>query len=120
MEILDDLRKYMTQYDKIIWIEDTDQVLTGLVNDFCHSKAVRTCEDRLLILSVEALDVSNVNVDYRRLSFEEQEVLREYYKMYEFSDSFLHISSGALYGGLCNYIDTGWLSKEEVFEVILQ
>lgn len=120
MEMLKDLRKYITQYDKIVWIEDSNHRLSELVRDFCNSKAVRTYTNRLLILSIELLEVSNANVDYRMLRLEEQEMLRTYYKMYEFSDCLIHLSSNDLYGGLCNYVDTGWLSQEEVFEVILR
>lgn len=121
MVMLDELRMYIEQYDKVIWVEDEEHTFTSLLRGFCVSKSIRDSlgKNKVLILSVEIFDIPKGIFDYHILSIEEQEEIRTLYQMYEFSDCFLHLSRSSLYGGLYNYVDTGCLSKEEMFEAIL-
>lgn len=121
MTMLSALRKYMHQYDKIIWIETRGDSSSGFVKKFCESAACRNFCGKLIVLSTEEVNFPENNFCYRILNINEQEEIRQCYDMYEFSNHFLHISlDNSFYGGLCNYISTGWISFEEVSEAILR
>lgn len=118
--MLDELRKYLEQYDRILWIEDVDGMPCSLTRAFCESDAIRNFAGSVLILSTKKTEISGQGFSYRILDTDEQEEIRKYYMMYEFSNRFSYFSQSALCGGLSNYIQTGWMSCEEVFEALLQ
>ncbi|MCR5789323.1 MAG: hypothetical protein K6G83_05475 [Lachnospiraceae bacterium] len=57
---------------------------------------------------------------YRRISPEQENVILNLYRMYEFTDNFHLLDADSRnYGNLLNYMESGVLTAEEVYEALL-
>lgn len=117
MAIIEDISEYLKKYDRILLLIDID------ITSFCKSEALKNTTKKVLILSNADIDHTNhmnhSNCAYRRLTGEELEALQRMYNMYEFSDRFQVLSDSPQYGGLLNYVKTGLMTEEDVFQALL-
>lgn len=114
-EIISILKNDLDYYDKILFFKTRE-----LFFEFCQSKVVSTTNLKVLVLSLEQTLPRVGNITFRQISEEEVRQLKELYYMYQFSDKFLFISNESTnYASLFHFVNTGVLSKEEVFEALL-
>lgn len=73
---------------------------------------------KILILSNVDISFTDSFYTYRRISDEERDTIMRIYYMYDFSDRFQIISDNPQYGGLLNYVKTGFMTWEDIFEIL--
>ena len=115
IEITDKLKRYLSDYDLVVLVMEDDGV-NGIADRMSHSKAASQTQKRVLFLSSQDAGQSE---NYSKISNDEVSALLEIYRMYDFSDHFCVLSRSKRYGGLFNYVDTGQLTEEELFEAVL-
>lgn len=110
----------LKKYDRIFLIVDDENVGTGLgmLTQFYNWAVLQNLTGKILVLW-HFEDAVFTNVDYRQITKEELQTLKQLYCMYEFSDRFQVISWESQYGSLFNLVDTGILTMEEAFQALL-
>lgn len=73
---------------------------------------------KILILSNVDISFTDSFYAYRRISDGERDTIMRIYYMYDFSDRFQIISDNPQYGGLLNYVKTGLMTWEDIFEIL--
>lgn len=116
--LLEELERDLEDYDRIFLIPVMDEVYGELFRWLERSGTPQNCGKKILVLSVEALEEGN-RYSCRRISVPKMAWLKELYFMYEFSDRFRLLSREEGFGGILNFLDTGILTKEEVFRGLL-
>lgn len=139
MKLAEKIQSDLKRFDLVLLIIDGTGIAENLTIDFCYSQPLRRTSKKILILSQtenfyqkgwsdgyclknefrQKGDIQG-NSEYRQISSKEQKELSDLYRMYEFSDHFQVLADCPQFGGLLNYVKTGLLSKEEVFELILK
>lgn len=109
-EIAEDLKCY-----DMVFLIDKEE----LAKQFCGSEALAAVKKRVKIYLPCRIDIEIPTVICRYLSKEEIEFVLKLYYLYDFSDHFILVSENPCYGGLFNYVRTGWLTLNEVFSVLL-
>lgn len=112
------LEYILEKYDKILLISQMDTEFQWFLEEFYLSEELRKTERNVLILSTKKLE-SKGKCSCYRISTDEEEALKKFYFLYEFSDKFQLLSREESFGGVINYIGNGILTKEEVFRSIL-
>lgn len=116
--LLAELERDLEDYDRIFLIPVMDEIYGELFRWLDRSGRPQNCGENILVLSVEAL-AEGSNYSCRRISVPKMARLKELYFMYEFSDRFRLLSREESFGGILNFLDTGILTKEEVFRGLL-
>ena len=105
----------------ILMLIDGDGGAENLTRNFCCSAPMKETSKKVLILS--ASDDFHPNdtdhYEYWKLTAEEQERVLELYEMYDFSDRFYVLSNDSQHGVLLNYVKTGIMMQEDVFQALL-
>lgn len=96
-EALSELKKIINEYDLVIVTEDED------VNRIINSEAYCHSDKKIAVLPLS-----------------EHKDWIDMYNTYEFTDKFILLQRDVNHGVLYNYVDTGIMSEEEVFEVIIR
>ncbi len=121
MAIIKDIDKCIKKFDMILMLIDGDGGAENLTRNFCCSAPMKETSKKVLILS--ASDGFHPNdadhYEYWKLTAEEQESVLELYEMYDFSDRFYVLSNDLQHGVLLNYVKTGIMTQEDVFQVLL-
>ncbi len=141
--LLEELEQDIEKYDKIILVWEKGAAARRWLEAFYKSEAVKQTKKKILVLSVidmpekskkqgkaegfSCLDKSNgsfshtffPNLNFQTISEEKAAELSKLHHMYEFSDRFLSIPETDTYGGLFNFVDTGLLQMNEVWEALL-
>lgn len=121
MTIIESIDRCLKTFDMILMLMDGDGGTENLIEDFCCSVAMKTTSKKVLILSTSGCLHPNDtdHYEYWKLTDEEQKRIQELYMMYDFSDHFHMISNDSKYGGLFNYVNAGIMTREEVFQALL-
>lgn len=94
----------LNTYDLILLIDSEDSSsVGGLMGRLLNSPVFRRSEKKILVLPAE-----------------KYQDLVSLYHTYEFSDRFRVVGRSRQHGGLFHYVDSGLLTEEEVFELILR
>lgn len=117
-ELLEELKKDLEYYDRIVLIPALDIEYHDLFAQLDGMEGVRNSTKKLLILSTENLAEGN-HYSCRRISCQEMTQLKELYLMYEFSDRFQLLTQERCFGGILNFVEAGILTKEEALRAIL-
>ena len=118
--LLEELERDIEKYDKIILIGERGERARRWLEAFYQSETVRHTERKILMLSVMNVhELSKSNVCVQSVSEAEARELCRLHHMYEFSDRFVTIPETKAYGGLFNFVDTGLLQMDEVWEALL-
>lgn len=115
--IINDIEGYINEYDCILIFDVREFEIHQLFSAFCESEALRQTDKKVMVMA--AADAVPVNGQYRKITQEEYESIYEIYSMYEFSDRIQIISQNSQYASMLNYIKTGILTMEEMFEAWL-
>ena len=115
------LSSSLEKFDRIFAIMDQEEDMGNLAYDFCSSKAMRETTKRILILSDKDIpDIQDWNHQFQRLHKKEMDMIRRIYYMYEFSNRFQILSENPQYGSLLNYVKSGDMTMETVFQSLLE
>lgn len=117
-ELLEELKKDLEYYDRIVLIPTLDIEYHDLFSQLDGMEGMRNSTKKLLILSTENLAEGN-HYSCRRISCQEMTQLKELYLMYEFSDRFQLLTQERCFGGILNFVEAGILTKEEALRAIL-
>lgn len=116
-EIVKVLEEYIIQYDCVFVFQDDSSEMKRICNSFCGSDALKNAGKKIMILATS--EYTPVNGNFMRISSEEYGKIQEIYNLYECSDRLQIISGNSQYGNLLNYVKTGLLSEEQVYEALL-
>lgn len=116
--LLTALETNLNVYDKIIFIVNSSIEGNDLFSGFINSDAIKKNKKKIMIMSSESSEESE-NYAYYKLSKAEEERLMKLYLTYEFSDRFQMLAHDNNFGNIFNYVKTGVMTLEEVFEAIL-
>ncbi len=105
-------------YEKIFLFNCRDKQIAKLAEDFCRNISCKNLTRKILVMSNAGFPDEKIT-DYKQLSEEEYNHLYKLYSMYEFSDRVQIITEESQYGSLQNYVKTGLLTEEEMFEALL-
>ena len=103
----------------MIW--EKGEAAKGWLEAFYKSETIKHTERKILVLSVVDMQEQQKerNVCFRPVTETEAKELCHLHHMYEFSDRFLTIPETDTYGGLFNFVETGLLQIDEVWEALL-
>lgn len=119
-EILEELISDITTYNKIFLILNHNQLKDEWLMIDSFLERIKDKNQTILILSVFKIPICIAScITYRQITKEEENYLKHLYYMYEFSDRFFVLSKEHQYGQLFNFVDTGLLKPEEVWEVLV-
>lgn len=116
-QILADLRQYLDQQDMVILIDTLSAI--PLTNMLCSSEALARTARKVVVISTAIFLRKPGNHTYRTVTEGEMRVLLGVYRSYEPSDHLLLLSDNRIYGSLWNYVKSGLLSSEEMFDAML-
>lgn len=109
------LEQSTERYDKILFFESED-----LLEEFLQSKAAKEFQGRLLALSRHPMRGEIANVTCQKITEKEAAEITALYFLYAFSDKFLFLSEkNRNYADLRNFVQTGALDMEQMFEALL-
>ena len=117
-ELLEILENSLGEYDRIILVINDRASGNDLLSRLLGSEAIKKSVKKIMIMSCENREEEG-NYTYFQISRQEEKWLNELYRMYEFSDRFQILSYGGNYGNIFNYVETGLMTMEEVFEAVL-
>lgn len=122
MTVIENINRNLEKYDMIIMVIDGKGIAQNLTKKFCQSEALRKASRKVLVLS--NIDIGHMGRDDDhweciRLSEEEWGEVLQLYMMYDFSDRFLVLSDNSQYGSLMNYVKTGIMTMEDIFQAFL-
>ncbi|HBA50116.1 MAG TPA: hypothetical protein DCZ91_20450 [Lachnospiraceae bacterium] len=136
---LSELKSNIEVYDRIFLVREDEQEAEKLLDAFLKSRALRKTKFKVLVLSamtyknwgqelmqkMPSLAIGENGIgtggmaEYKQITEENARFLLSLYHMYEFSDRFRLISTREICGSLFQLADTGLLSREEVWEAML-
>ena len=121
MTIAENLSSHLERFDRIFAVMVCEKDTENLIYDFCSSKALRETTKKILILSDKDIPCrKGLNCQFRRLNEKEMDMVRQIYFMYDFSDRFQVLSDQSQYGSLLNYVKSGDMTMEAIFQMILE
>lgn len=115
--MISELERYLDVQDLVILI-DIDKA-KRIVERLCDSEAIQKTEKRLAILSTVNYPKRQGNHVYVTVSEKEMNEILEIYRSYESSDKLTMFADSRNYGTMWNYVDSGILTPEDVFEALL-
>lgn len=115
--VISELERYLNKQDLVILI-DIDKA-NRIVDRLCDSEAVQKTQKRLAIFSTVNYPKRRGNHVYVTVSEKEMKDLLEIYRTYEFSDKLTLLADSKNYGTMWNYVDSGILTPNDVFEALL-
>lgn len=119
-EILEKLVSDIATYNKIFLILNHNQLKNEWLIIDSFLERIRNKNQTILILSGFKIPICITPfITCRQITKEEEDYLKHLYYMYEFSDRFFILSKEHQYGQLFNFVDTGLLKPEEVWEVLV-
>lgn len=114
--LIKELEGYLEEYDRVILVvEIAEEKFMETLYSFCRHNVT---SKRILLLSTEVQEVTEGMIRFHPVSKKDRNILLRLYDTYEFSDRFCVISKHSTYGGLFNYLHTGWLSIDELLQCI--
>lgn len=114
MTIIDDLKIYIEQYDRVIWIENDCDIADKLMEYWSMIQSPFNEKECIILYAGKKSFINNNICECREISDKEKEELQQLYYLFDFSDKFFVISERETHGHLSNYLDTGLLSMEEI------
>lgn len=124
-KITDFINRLLQKFDLVLLVMNGSGPAKNLTENFLNSEALQKAAKKILILSDQNIPYTNthhhINTHYQycQLSTEELDAIRNIYFMYDFSDHFRVLSDSGQYGGLLDYVETGILTLEDVFQTVL-
>ncbi|NBH19955.1 hypothetical protein D3Z55_21810 [Clostridiaceae bacterium] len=130
-KLLENLESDIEKFDRIVLIWEEGPMAERWLEAFYGSDTVKNGDRKILVLSVldEIPGKGNFalsfppmcfpNLSFRHISKTEAKELCKLHYMYDFSNQFLTIPEAKAYGGLFNFVDTGLLQMDEVWEALL-
>lgn len=119
MKITDTISNFLQKYDLVLLIMNGSDTAKNLTENFLKSKALEKTSKKVLVLSDQNVPYVNTYNQYHQLSAEELDAIQKIYFMYDFSDHFRVLSDSRQYGGLLDYVKTGIMTMEDVFQTFL-
>lgn len=98
---IDDILK---NNELVIAFDDEYSEIRQIHKGFLESKILKYSNKKILILELKR---------------NEQELFLELYRLYEFSDRVHYVSNNTQFGTLLNYLKTGIITKDELYESLL-
>lgn len=120
MKIAEKIDKLLQKFDRVLVIINGNGIAENLTENFLQSEALQKTSKKMFILSDQSISDTMAHHQYAQLDAEEVDAIRRIYFTYDFSDHFYILSDSPQYGGLLNYVKTGIMTMEEVFETILR
>lgn len=114
-EVLMELQDCLERYDCIFAFCNNTKLFES---SFAQSSILNNTKKRVWIYSCNKI-LYPEQISHVCISPEEEKILLEIYRTYEFSDRFHVVGSNAMYGSLFHYMDIGVLSAEEVIKALL-
>lgn len=119
-DIINSIRSYIEKSDKILLAFTDKSFIEGLVNYYNESALLGGISKKILVLGEGDISCGEYcNFKYIRISGSERDSIAALYRTYEFSDRVLLISEDSRYGSLFNYVNTGLLTREELYQILL-
>lgn len=114
------MERDLKKFDMIFAILRGGLIKEDWGNDFSRL-LMKKCETkRMLVLSdLDIISENCAGYEWRKLEIAEIHILKNLYRMYDFSDQFFIISEESQYGSLLNYVKTGFLTMEEVLQAFI-
>lgn len=119
IKTIEHINNCIQKFDLVLLVMDGSGVAENLTENFLNSKALQKASKKILVLSDQNVPYTNVRHQYHQLSARELDAIRNIYFMYDFSDHFRVLSYSRQYGGLLDYVNSGLLSMEGVFQAVL-
>lgn len=116
LKLIDNVRKELKETDLIFMFLHGTYEEKKLLSMFLQSKTIKNI---LLLFDEYIFDMNDNACKCYQLDNSAIDTLKQLFLMYEFSDCFFLVSGGLQYGSLINYIKTGMMTEEEVFQVLL-
>lgn len=113
-EVIIKLEQDLEIYDKIFVLDNEAEFASsfiGWLKEYHCTKQIK------IYLTGEAGDVGEL--PHYMMTQDEMNSILEFHRMYEFSDRICVFARNESYGNILNYVATGILSEEEVFEALL-
>ncbi len=120
MKIIDDINHFLQKFDLVLLIMNGSGAAENLAENFLDSEALQKEAKKVLVLSDQNISYANARHQYRQLNKEEIDAIQNIYLMYDFSNHFRVLSDSRQYGSLLDYVRTGFLTIEDVFQVVLE
>ncbi len=115
--VVNELEKYLEECDLVILVDI--QGVDPMTEMLCRSEALFKTSKKLAILSTANFPVRSGKHIYKSVTEKEMRNYLEIYRSYESSDKLILLSDSRNYGSGWNYVSTGLLSVEEMFEAML-
>lgn len=119
MEITDNINNFLQKFDLVLLIMNGSDTAKNLTENFLNSEALKQATRKVLVLSNQNLLYANTRNQYYQLNTKELDAIRKLYFMYDFSDHFRVLSDNPQYGSLLNYVNTGNMTLEDAFQMLL-
>ena len=116
-DIVGRLEKCLESNDLVILVDIEGANI--LVEILCHSKVIKNTSKKLAIVSCVNYPLKSGNHDYITVTETVMKRLLDIYRCYEPSDKLVLLSDSRNYGNTWNYVNTGIISIEDVFEAML-
>ena len=116
-DIVGQLEKFFENNDMVILVDIEGANI--LVEMLCHSKVIKDTSKKLVIVSCVNYPLKSGNHEYITVSEKQMKQLLGIYRCYEPSDKLVLLSDSRNYGNTWNYVNTGIISIEDVFEAML-
>lgn len=120
MKTTDYINNFMQEFDFVLLIINDNGAAINLTENFLASETLQKEAKKILVLSDQNVPYANTHHQYYQLNAEELDAIRRIYFMYDFSDHFRILSDSQQYGGLLDYVKTGIMTMEEVFQTVLR
>lgn len=119
MKITENINNFLQKFDLVLLIMNGSDTAKNLTENFLRSEALQKATKKVLVLSDQDLPYINTHNQYYQLNLEEMDAIQNMYFMYDFSDHFRVLSDSQQYGGLLDYVKTGIMTMEDVFQTFL-
>ncbi len=119
MEMKEYISTLLQKFDLVLLVMNGSGIAENLIENFLNSEALRKAAKKVLVLSDRNVFYTNTRHQYCQLGTEELDAIRNIYFMYDFSDHFRVLSDNRQYGGLLDYVKTGIMTMEDVFQTVL-
>lgn len=98
------IEKALKDNDSVIAFDDDCIEIRQIHKSFLESAILKNSNKKILIFEFEG---------------NEQDLFLEIYRLYEFSNRVRYVSDNTQYGNLLNYLKTGVINRDELFESLI-
>lgn len=116
-KLISRLETWLISYDHVFLVTCEGEGTETFVSDILRAGVGKAAGRRILLLSAAPV-TADIGFVCRQIGREEEKLLLQLYRMYEFADNFSVIEKTNAYGGLFHLVETGVLSVEEAAEAL--